>query len=216
MKKVLMSVVTASALVMLSGCNVVDEIKSILKTNVVYVVNATAGDITIDVSKKTSSLVKSMNLEATFYPLTGEDSYDVSYNDAHNTNFSAGSVYLYAATTCNNKGYLRDKVDANRVHIVNLSGQAFNGEILVTDTAGNEFVISENISTCNVVSTSQANGMKIGNGMKLKLSTNPNSLIVKGISPKVEALAQSVKVDFIIYPNNTATLVPMAGYDDLF
>ncbi len=48
--------------------------------------------------------------------------------------------------------------------------------------------------------------VKIGNG---------NWETITGIPSEVVDLANSVKVDVIIYSTSTGTIVPMAGYEDL-
>jgi hypothetical protein len=220
MKSLLLAALLAlSGSFFMNGCSVEDTVKDIveneIKPNVIYVVNGTAGGITVSVTGEETRYLASKNLKAQAYTLTESSKYTVSYdNGAHAKAFSYGSTYLYAATTCNTKGYVDDKVDRNRVHVVNLTGETFTDNVQVIDAKGAAYTITDNAGACGVTTSNQLDKVVVGNGMRVKIG-NGNWETITGIPSEVVGLANSVKVDVIIYSTSTGTIVPMAGYEDL-
>ena len=217
MKSLLFTGFVAGSLLFMNGCStddVVNAIADAAKTNVVYVVNGTGGTITVSAEGEDDKSVASKNLRAEVFILEGHNNYDVSYDGAHQTNFEHGSVYLYAATTCNNSGFIRDQIDVNRVHVVNLTGADFTDNIVIKDLDGVVYTITDDTLQCSVISSDQANGINVGNGMSVKIGSGSET-IISGIPPKLEDAAKSVKIDVIIYSSTEVTVVPMANFDDL-
>jgi len=212
MKKIALSLATV---LMFTGCSVEDSINEIFNTNVIYAVNGTGGSISLSVTGQNTQSIISQNQEAAAYILSGRSEYDISYDGGHKVNVKSGSVYLYTATTCNNDGYILDSIDSNRVHIVNLSGETITEDIVITGIDGIEQTITQSVDTCKATSTSQANNIKVGNGMKYRIG-NATEQVVSGIPTNLEGLANSLKLDLVIYSTSNGTIVPMAGYDDLF
>lgn len=207
-------IAAAAASILLTGCDATDAIESILNSNVIYVVNGTGGAINISVTGQNDRTIESRNSRAADYLLTGKSHYDVSYDGGHTKNFRYGSVYLYAATTCKDEGFLSDEVDGNRVHIVNLTGETFTDAIRITDTKGIDFNLTDDVNACDVLSTNQANGINVGNGMKVTIGDGIE-FEVSGIPSAVVTIANTVKFDVVLYSMTEGTIVPMAGYDDL-
>lgn len=211
--KFAMGVIAAGGL-LLGGCAVEDAISDAFETNVIYVVNGTAGAIAVSVTSQGEKTVESKNLEAEAFILSGEPNYTVRYDGDHAKSFPHGSVYLYAATTCNNEGFLDDEVDGNRVHVVNLTGESFSDDITITDADGVVHTITDNAPACSVAVTAQADDVKIGNGMTVKIGDG-DAEIISGIPDALVDKANSIKVDIVVYSTTEGTIVPMAGYDDL-
>ncbi len=202
----------------MNGCSVEDTVKDIvndeLKPNVIYVVNGTAGGITVSVTGKNNRYVASENLKAEAYALSESSTYNVSYNGAHTKGFAYGGTYLYAATNCHANGYISDLVGSSRVHVVNLTGQTFTDTIRVIDANGVAYTITDNAGACSVISSNQFDNIVVGNGMQIKVGTG-NWETITGIPSEVTALANSVKIDVVVYTTSTGTIVPMLGYEDL-
>jgi hypothetical protein len=218
MKTFIMTSLVAGSLLFWSGCStddIKDAIAEAANTAMVYVVNGTAGDITVSVQTENDKVVASHNLEAEAFALDGRSSYSVSYDGAHGTNFSdSAKAYLYAATNCNADGFVRDQADGNRVHVVNLTASTFTKDILVVDANGVTYTISDNSPKCSARSTSQLNNIKVGNGMKVKIGDG-NWINIPNIDPDLADLANSIKVDIVVYSTADGTIVPMANWDDL-
>jgi len=215
----LVGLLALSGTFFMSGCSVEDSVKDIVendaKPNIINVVNGTAGTITVAVTGKSSAYVTSQSLQAKTYNLTGSSKYTVSYNGSHSKSFSYGSTYLYAAATCNNNGYVSDQIDKNRVHVVNLTGSTFTDNIYVKDANGASYTITDNAAACGVTATNQFNNIVVGNGMQVKIG-NGNWQMISGIPAELVSLANSIRVDVVVYSSSTGTLVPMARYDDLY
>ena len=215
-----------AGLLMTSGCNeddVLDAVGDLLQQNVVYTVNGTGGDVTFTVGSE-STLVADKAFNADL--LTGSDSYAVSYtpnNGLIPVSFDEGSTYIYAATTCTSAGQLNHEVNTNKVNIINLSNtEIVPGDtttILITQADGTtQHEISETVTGCSVIGTPSLNNVVIEDGMNIKVIVN-NALTqeytVTGIDPDLIALGNTLKVDIIIFEDNTLGVVPMATYDDL-
>ncbi len=214
----LVALLALSGSFFMNGCSVEDEVKIIvedeLKPNVIYVVNGTAGGITVSVAGENNRYIASENLKAEAYTLKDNSTYTVSYNGGHAKGFSYGSTYLYAATTCNGNGYVSDEVGSSRVHVVNLTGETFRDTIQVIDANGASYTITDNASACSVTATKQFDKVVVDNGMRVKIG-NGNWETITGIPSEVVGLANSVKLDVVVYSTSTGTIVPMAGYEDL-
>ncbi len=219
MKSLLLgSLLAFTASLFISGCSVEDTVKDIvkdsIKADVIYVVNGTYGSINVSVTSQQNRTVYAHNMQAEAYALKDHSSYTVSYNSAHSKSFSYGSTYLYAATTCNNNGYVYDKVNSSRVHVVNLTGSTFTDNIYVIDANGASYTITDNAGACGVTTSNQLDNIVIGNGMRIKIG-NGNWELITGIPTDIVAIANKVKIDIVVYTTSTGTIVPMAGYDDL-
>lgn len=204
----------AAALLVTAGCSLEDIIEDELKANVIYVVNGTAGTIDVSVTGETDRSIASKSLSAQSYVLKDHSDYTVSYDGDHAKSFHYGSVYLYAATTCNTEGYLSDQVNDDRIHVVNMTAETFTENITITDVDGTTYIITDDSAACSVETTNQADGVKIGNGMKFKIG-NGDEITVSGIPDALVDKANSIKMDIVIYSTTEGTVVPMAGYDDL-
>jgi len=215
MKKRTMMGLAAATLLLFGGCSLQDLVEDLVKTNAIYVVNGTGGAITVSVSGEGSKNIASHNLVAEPYYIADEEHTTVSYDGGHSKTFSAGGPYLYAATTCNGEGFLTDKTDGNRVHVVNLTAQTFTDNIQIIDADGASFTITDNAAACAVTNSDQANEIKVGNGMKVKIG-NGDWETINDIPTEVENVANKVKVDVVVYTTTEGTVVPMAGYDLLF
>ncbi len=212
MKIKLMTSLVASALLLLGGCSVEDAVKDLLGTNAIYVVNGTGGGITVSVTGENDKYLAAHNKVAQAYYLIDQKSTTVSYNGDHAHKFSSGGPYLYAATTCNQDGYLTDSTNSNRVHVVNLTSETFSDNVYVIDADGVQYTITDNATACAVTKSSQADSIKIGNGMQVKIG-NGDWETINNIPSEIEAIANKVKVDVIVYSTTEGTVVPMAGYD---
>ncbi|MEA1920342.1 MAG: hypothetical protein U9N52_10905 [Campylobacterota bacterium] len=198
----------------MNGCSVEDAIEDALQANVIYVVNGTGGTINVAVTGEDDKYITSQNMRAEPYALTGSSTYTVSYDGDHAKNFSYGSTYLYAASDCNAQGYVSDEIDGNRVHVVNLTGETFTGTIQVIDANGHLHTTSDDAPACSATTSNQLNDIVVGNGMQVKIG-NGNWETITGIPNDVVELANTVRMDVIVYSTSTGTIVPMAGYDDL-
>ncbi len=214
MKKHILFGAATAALLIVSGCSVEDTVKDLIDTNAIYVVNGTGGGITVSVTDKDDKYLESHNLQAASYYLVDQKNTTVSYDGTHSHTFSNGGPYLYAATSCNADGYVTDTTNGNRVHVVNLTAQTFTDDIQIIDADGASFTISDDASACAVTDSDQANAIKVGNGMQVKIG-NGDWKTVTGIPSEVEAVANNVKIDVIVYTTTEGTVVPMAGYDVL-
>ncbi len=219
--KVMTLIISGAAIALmtvLGGCSVEDTVKDIveneLKPNVIYVVNGTAGTINVAVTGKNTRNVASQNFEAVSYVLTKSSTYTVSYDGGHSKGFSWGSTYLYAATNCNTNGYISDEVDKNRVHVVNLTGETFTDTIQVIDANGDRYIITDDAPACRATTSNQLDNVVVGNGMQVKIGDGDWETL-PDIPEDLVSLANSVKVDVIVYSTTTGTIVPMAGYEDL-
>lgn len=203
---------------MVGGCSVEDEVKKAvedeLKPNVIYAVNGTGGAITLSVTGSSDRTIYAQSLTPVTYTLTDNSSYKVSYPGAQEASFAYGSVYLYAATNCDANGYVSDKVDGNRVHVVNLTAQTFSGSVQVRDAQGTLHVISDSAAACGVTSTNQLDAIVVGNGMQIKVGSG-SWQNVPDIPAELISKANSVKLDVVVYSTSSGTVVPMAGYEDL-
>ena len=219
MKSLLLAALLAlSGSFFMSGCSVEDEVNKIvedgLKPNVIYVVNGTAGSVNVAVTGEESRYIASENLKAQVYALSGSSNYTVSYNGGHSKSFAYGGTYLYAATNCNASGYVSDIVGSSRVHVVNLTGATFTDTIQVQDANGQYYTITDDAGACQATATHQFDDVVVGNGMRVKIGSG-NWETITGIPSQVTALANSVKLDVVVYSTSTGTIVPMAGYEDL-
>lgn len=203
----------------MSGCSVEDTVKDIVedevKPAIINVVNGTGGTISVAVTDVSNRSLAAQTLQAQAYNLTGSSNYTVSYNGSHSKSYSYGSTYLYAATNCNSNGYVSDSIDANRVHVVNLTGSTFTDSIYVIDANGASHTITDDAAACGVTTSNQLNNIVVGNGMQVKVG-NGDWKTISGIPNDLVSLANSVRVDVIVYSTSTGTLVPMARYDDLY
>ena len=213
-----------TGLLMTSGCgtdDVTDLVGDLIKQNVVYTLNGTSGPVTFTVTGDTDTEVLSQ--EYAPHVLTGSSTYDVSYSGGPNVSFPDGSVYLYAATTCSTaSGALSHEVNANKVNIVNLSETdivpGVDTSIVVTQVNGTTHSITETVGKCSVAGVPSLNSVVLENDMNITVTSNGivlTNYTVTGIDPDLIALGNTVKVDVVLFNDNTVTAVPMAGYDDL-
>ena len=115
-----------AGLMMSAGCtedDVVDAINDALKTNVIYVANATAGDVTytIEGELNSNSQIVGANESKMFFT-QGQDTYTVA-NSVNNEprDFAKDSAHLYAQ--CNSEAIITDTATggARQIEVVNLS-----------------------------------------------------------------------------------------------
>ena len=199
----------------MGGCSIDDVVEDAVKPHNINIVNGTGGTINVTTDVGTNIYVSSHNLVAKSITTTGHDSITVKYDGAHAKKFGhSEGAYLYAATTCNSVGYISDSTSGERIHVVNLTAQTFTDSIYIVDADGKSFTITDNAAACAVSGTKQANDVKVGNGMKVKIG-NGNWETIHGIPSEVEDIANKVKVDVIVYTTSSGTVVPMARYSDL-
>lgn len=199
----------------MGGCSIDDVVEDAVKPHNINIVNGTGGTINVTTDVGTNIYVTAHNLMAKSITTTGHDSITVKYDGGHSKKFShSEGAYLYAATTCNNAGYISDHTGGERIHVVNLTAQIFTDSIHIVDADGKSFTITDNAAACAVSGTKQANDVKIGNGMQVKIG-NGSWETIRGIPSEVEDIANKVKVDVIVYTTSSGTVVPMARYSDL-
>lgn len=225
LRSIALSGLLGAGLLMTSGCgtdDVTDLVGDLLQQNVVYTVNGTGGDVTFTVGTESNLVVdKAYNADL----LTGSDSYAVSYTPNGGltpVSFNEGSTYIYAATTCTGAGQLNHEVNANKVNIVNLSTEITPGEvtsIVITQADGiTTHDVTEIVGGCAVTGVPSLNGVVIENEMNIKVTVNGEVIqdyTVTEIDPDLIALGNTLKVDVIIFDDNTLSAIPIAGYDDL-
>jgi hypothetical protein len=201
-------------------------IADIVQENVIFTVNGAGKSVTFSLTGYTPELLNDRNVSA--HLLAGYDSYEVSYDPADGKNnavlFEGGSVYLYAAATCEAEtGELNHEVNTNKVNIVNLSATDYlpssSTSIVVTQAdMTTTHSVTETVGKCAVTGTSSLNGVVVENGMTITVTLNGVTDInytVSGVDAALIALGDTLKADVVIFDDNSIMLVPMAGYDDL-
>lgn len=204
---------------LMAGCSALEEL---LKANVIYTVNGTGNDVTFTVTGDAAEVVADKN--ASMHLLTGSDSYDVAYTPnivLTPATFAAGSVYMYAATTCSNApmGYLQHERNSNKVNFANLSEVDIpggTGLIVITQADGvTTHTVTEAIGLCAITGVPSLDGLVLENNMTVSLDGGTSTAYtVTGITPELAAVG-SLKVDVVIFDDGSMTVVPMASYDDL-
>ena len=93
-----------------------------------------------------------------------------------------------------------------------------NTSIVVTQVDGTTHSITETVGKCSVAGVPSLNSVVLENDMNITVTSNGivlTNYTVTGIDPDLIALGNTVKVDVVLFNDNTVTAVPMAGYDDL-
>ena len=209
-----------AGLLMTSGCS--DILEDILEVNVVYTVNGTGASVVFSVTGDTDTDV--LDKEYAPHLLTGHSNYDVSYvpnGGVAIVSYPAGSVYMYAATTCTGTGYLEHEVNANKVNFANLHptldipGSSAN--IVITQADGiTTHAMTDDIGSCSINGAPSLGGIVFENNMTISLDGGTTTAYtVTGIDPDLVALGDRLKVDIVLFDDGSMTVVPMAGYDEL-
>ena len=209
-----------ASLVMTSGCDK-DDVDDFLSANVIYTVNGINSQVTFSVTSDGTS--SSSYKKVVPHVLAGERIYTVSYNNGTGTHeFAHGSVYTYTSTNdCGTTKYLAHEVDAERVNIINL-GTPLNSSdsyVEVFDSQGNSIAKStESIGKCTVGAVASLKSIKVENDMTINVTINgvvTDTYKLTDLNSKLLSLANSIKVDIVLLADGSATLVALAGYDEL-
>lgn len=220
LRSIALSALLGAGLLMSSGCS--DILEDILEVNVVYTVNGTGGPVIFSVTGDVDTAVA--DKEYAPHLLTGHSTYDVAYapnGGVATVSYPAGSVYMYAATTCAAAGYLEHEVNANKVNFANLHptlnipGSSAN--IVITQADGvTKHTMTDDIGLCSINGAPSLGGIVFENDMTISLDGGTTTAYtVTGIDPDLVALGDRLKVDIVLFDDGSMTVVPMAGYDEL-
>ena len=210
MKSIILASLLLGGSLFFSGCDAEDAVKNIagIETSMVYFVNANSVAVVAKVEDNSRNLTAG-GLSAFNY--TGRDgdvsvSYTISGQTTGSAKLNNGDTHIYVSTDCNAAGYLTHKSNsAKRIQIVNASGVTVeNGDYSVTVDGVEVFNQLDNAPSCAIT--------------PVTISTTKGHIVLTRHSDGKtleEDFNKNYSFDIVVLPNNSITLVPLIGFDDI-